>query len=224
MNMKNNILKLRKIVTVFSVIAMIVASQPSITYGYIAGSSASLKNTPRQEEQQDNRAAILRAYLNQYNSPLADKADIFVAEADKYNLDYRLLPSIAGVESWFGTRYPRNTYNGWGYGIYGTHTRYFNSWDDAIHTISKDLREKYMDQWGADKAVIKSTCEQGTIVEGLPMQSCKVNWDTAGKQYVYAIGSKYASDPKWAAKVTHFMNDIEGFESKVHTKAISISL
>jgi hypothetical protein len=178
--------------------SLFFAIQPQTTFAYtsnpsqgMAGSSASLRRDAQQPEK-DNRAEFLRAYLLQYNSPLADEAETFVAEADNYNIDYRLLPAIAGVESWFGTRYPRNTYNGWGYGIYGTHMTYFKSWDDAIHTISKDIREKYMDKWGAKN--------------------------------VYEIGSRYASDPKWAIKVTHFISAMEAFEKKPQIKAISISL
>jgi hypothetical protein len=97
----------------------------------------------------DNRAQILQKYLEQYDSPLAGSAQTFVSEADRYNLDWKLVVSIAGVESWYGRMVPPYSYNGWGYGVYGANVRYFSSWDDAIQTISYDLREKYMNEWGA---------------------------------------------------------------------------
>lgn len=97
----------------------------------------------------DNRAQILQSYLKQYDSPMADSAQTFVTEADKYNLDWKLVVSIAGVESWYGHMIPPYSYNGWGYGVYGNNVRYFTSWDDGIETISRDIREKYMDEWGA---------------------------------------------------------------------------
>src|SRR5260221_14778634 len=55
---------------------------------------------------QDNRTEILQAYLEQYNSPLADHAQTFIQEADANNLDWRMVAAIAGVESGFGEAIP----------------------------------------------------------------------------------------------------------------------
>lgn len=97
----------------------------------------------------DNRAQILKGFLESYDSPLAPHAQTFIDEADKNGLDWKLVPAIAGVESWFGQRIPYNSYNGWGYGVYGNNVRNFTSWDDGIHVVSTALREDYMDRWGA---------------------------------------------------------------------------
>ena len=101
------------------------------------------------EKKADTRIEKLRAYLEFYNSPMADDAEAFVRYADKYDLDWKLVVSLAGVESWYGQKIPGNSYNAWGYGVYGTNVRYFTSWEDGIATVSKDLREKYMNTWGA---------------------------------------------------------------------------
>ena len=98
----------------------------------------------------DNRVKILREFLESYNSPLAPFAGTFVETADIYNLDWRLVTAISGVESTFGQQIPANSYNGWGWGIYGNNVTYFSSWEDGIQTISKGLREKYMDMAGTD--------------------------------------------------------------------------
>lgn len=92
----------------------------------------------------DNRSSVLKSYLEQFNSPLAPYADSFIANADKYNLDWRLVASIAGLESSYGKQIPYNSYNGWGWGIYGDNVLRFNSWPEAIETISKGLREGYL--------------------------------------------------------------------------------
>lgn len=97
----------------------------------------------------DVRAKILQGYLEAHNSPMAPYASVFVQSADAYNLDWKLVPAIAGVESTFGQAEPTNCYNGWGYGIYGNNTLCFASYTEAIQTISQALREKYMDTWGA---------------------------------------------------------------------------
>lgn len=98
----------------------------------------------------DHRAKVLKAYLATYNSPLADNAETFVRAADAHELDYRLVAAISGVESTFGKQLPNNSYNAWGWGIYGDNVIRFSSYDEVIKTISKELRERYIDEWKAD--------------------------------------------------------------------------
>lgn len=93
----------------------------------------------------DKRAEILAKYLAKFDSPLQNHAQDFVDAANKYNLDWKLVASIAGVESTFGKAIPGG-YNGWGWGVYGTQAIYFNSWTDGIFTVSKGLRENYLDK------------------------------------------------------------------------------
>ncbi|MFH1833203.1 MAG: hypothetical protein ABH816_03535 [Candidatus Levyibacteriota bacterium] len=98
---------------------------------------------------EDSRTNLLRHFLNNYNSPLAANADTFVEEADKNNLDWRFVAAISGVESTFGLEIPYKSYNAWGWGIYGDNMIRFNSYDEGIKVISKSLREKYINAWGA---------------------------------------------------------------------------
>ncbi|MBI2596762.1 glucosaminidase domain-containing protein [Candidatus Daviesbacteria bacterium] len=96
-------------------------------------------------KQLDPKAKILAQYLAKYNSPLENHAQDFIDAAKEYNLDWKLVPSIAGVESTFGKFIPGG-YNGWGWGVYGTQAIYFSSWREAIFTVSKGLRENYYDK------------------------------------------------------------------------------
>lgn len=91
----------------------------------------------------DQRALILRDYLAQYNSPLQNHAQDFIDASDTYGLDWKLVPAISGVESTFGKAIPGG-FNGWGWGVYGTHAIYFTSWRDGIFTVSKGLKEDYI--------------------------------------------------------------------------------
>ena len=100
--------------------------------------------TPHVVVEKDNRAEILKLYLEQYGSPLADHADTMVKQADANNLDWKLVASIAGLESGYGIQIPGGSYNGWGFGIYGNHTRAFANWDDGITTVSTALRTDYL--------------------------------------------------------------------------------
>lgn len=136
---------------VFFFLLILILHQSSISFVYAqkeAGASA-VPASLSTEEQQDYRVKILKEFLDQYNSPFADKAAVFVREADKNNIDWRLLVAISGVESTFGQQIPYNANNAWGWGIYGDNMIRFATWDEAITTISKELRERYINQWGA---------------------------------------------------------------------------
>lgn len=108
-----------------------------------AGSSASLDFTLEQNGS-DNRVQVLRSFLLEYDSPLAPYAEDFVTSADKYNLDWRLVASIAGLESTFGKQILYNSFNAWGWGVYGDNVIRFATWNEGIETISKGLRERYL--------------------------------------------------------------------------------
>jgi phytoene dehydrogenase-like protein len=132
----------------------------------------------------DPRAQILKDYLDKHNSPLAAYAQDFIEAADMYDVDWRLVPAIAGTESTFGKRIPGGhdplytSYNAWGWGVYGTQALGFESWKDGIYTLNKGLREDY-------------------IARGLltPQQ----------------MNKRYASSTAWGGHVAHFMHDIEQF-------------
>ena len=96
----------------------------------------------------DQRVQILTNYLKSQGSPLASHAGTFITVADKYNLDWRLLPAIAGKESTFGLYIPDGSYNAWGWGIPtgATSGKGFKSWDDGIETVGWGLRHKYFNQ------------------------------------------------------------------------------
>ncbi|MBI2026176.1 MAG: glucosaminidase domain-containing protein [Candidatus Levybacteria bacterium] len=95
-----------------------------------------------------SRVRTLKAYLEAYGSPMAENAEDFVREAKRYDLDWRFVAAIAGLESSFGKAIPYNSYNAWGWGVYGDNVIRFASWKEGIQTISQGLREKYMDKWG----------------------------------------------------------------------------
>lgn len=92
------------------------------------------------------RVEVLREFLGRYNSPLTSYAENIVDAADKYGLDWRLLPAIAMQESTLCKKMPRDSYNCWGFGIYGKKVTRFAGFDEAINTISKTMAEEYHGQ------------------------------------------------------------------------------
>lgn len=121
-----------------------------------AGNSAALLDgTPSAPEatqaavvKYDYRTDALKQYLRKYDFTLANESKTFIDEADANDIDWKLLASIAGVESTFGQQVPVNCNNAWGFGIYANHTKCFPSYNEAIKTISKAIRKQYIDTWG----------------------------------------------------------------------------
>lgn len=94
----------------------------------------------------DRRVAVLKAFFRKYDSPLYDHADFIVKVSDEYGLDYRLIPAISMQESTACKFIPHNSYNCWGWGIYGNKITRFNSYPEAIETIAKGLKKNYIDK------------------------------------------------------------------------------
>ena len=111
---------------------------------YTSNASAQLQPEIAKEVENDHRVKILEGYLNEYNSPLAPHARSFIESADKYDLDWKLLVSIAGLESSYGKHIPQNSHNGWGWGYNNGTVKHFASWDEAIEEISRGLRQGYL--------------------------------------------------------------------------------
>lgn len=95
---------------------------------------------------QDGRAAKLRRYLRSLNSPLFEHADLLVEEADRNGYDYRLLVAISLQESLACRKIPENSYNCWGWGIYGDTITRFDSYEGAIRTVSAGMKRNYLDK------------------------------------------------------------------------------
>jgi hypothetical protein len=122
-------------------IALFFASTTRASAQEVADASATLKTATY--EGFDYRVEKLRTFLFKLDSPLAPYADNFVTDADNFGLDYRLVPSISGVESTFGKRIPSKSFNayGWANGKYN-----FKSWPDSIKIVSSTLKYKYIDR------------------------------------------------------------------------------
>ncbi len=96
-------------------------------------------------KQLDDRAKILADYLAAHDSPLQYHAQDFIDAADAYQMDWKLVPAISGVESTFGKAIPGG-YNAWGWGVYGDQALGFKSWRDGIFTVSGGLKQNYIDK------------------------------------------------------------------------------
>lgn len=95
---------------------------------------------------QDARVEVLSEYFKAYDSPLLPFAQKIVTEADKNQVDFRLITAIAQQESNLCKRIPPNSYNCWGWGIHSRGTLGFSSYEEGIETVTQGLKEKYLDE------------------------------------------------------------------------------
>jgi hypothetical protein len=119
-------------------------------------------------ETDDARALLVANFLKRYNTPkpigggnlnhpLVPEeyfGKFFVELADKYNLDFRLLPAIAMQESNLCNHTPKppnaagvpvESYNCLGFGVYGTTVTMFPSFEANFEQAAKTLKKNYID-------------------------------------------------------------------------------
>lgn len=97
---------------------------------------------------EDARPVLIERFLRENDSPMLGTGKTFVAAADKYNLDWRLLPAIAFQESSLGKNIIFGTHNAFGWGVVDNTSIgiSFQNWEDAIFTVAKGLREDYFNK------------------------------------------------------------------------------
>jgi hypothetical protein len=92
---------------------------------------------------QDARLVSVKNFFKKYNSDLLPYAEDVIGSADKYNLDFRLVPAIAMQESNLCKKAPKDSYNCWGFGIYAKKVTKFANYYEAIETVTKTLAKQY---------------------------------------------------------------------------------
>ncbi|WP_031499387.1 glucosaminidase domain-containing protein [Bryobacter aggregatus] len=102
-----------------------VASSPAPS-----SNEAALKTDPRQVR--------LERFFEEKQCPVKKLAQEFVSAADRHNLDWRLLPSLAFIESGGGKAYHNNNIFGWNNGDHK-----FKSVRESIHTVAERLANSH---------------------------------------------------------------------------------
>lgn len=82
----------------------------------------------------DPRVSRLARYFAKLNCPVLNLSHVFVKAADENHLDWRLLPSIAVIESGGGKAYRNNNIFGWDGGM-----QFFPSIRSGIETVASRL-------------------------------------------------------------------------------------
>ncbi len=170
-------------------ILLVLCSWPTVAS---AQSNPVVLDPPKPQLQEiDPRPLVLKHYLQNYNSPLADHAEYMIKVSDDLGLDWRLIPSVAAVESQFGMRIPGGTdpkytsYNAWGWGVYGSKRLHFKSWEEGISTVAKGLKTKYVDD---------------------------------GLTTLNQINNRYSSNPDWWWMVEQYWYELTDYETAFMSK------
>ncbi len=121
-----------------------------------------------------DRADKVDALLAHYNSPLEGYGEKFVKEADKNNIDWRLLAAISGQESTFGRHACKKATNSFlGYGSCKIN---FKSADEAIERVSASLggNDDNTDQHYAGKNTVQILRKYNSVIPNYPKQVIKI--------------------------------------------------
>jgi hypothetical protein len=102
--------------------------------GIAAATAQAEQDVTKSSKKFDLRETILRRFLKDHHCPDERYAPVFVKEADTHDLDWRLLPSLAFVESGGGKHARGNNHFGWANG-----KSTFDSIGEAIHHVAEVL-------------------------------------------------------------------------------------
>jgi hypothetical protein len=126
--------------------------------------------TPKTEIVVDDRAKNIDAYFAKNNLPLAGYGETFVKVADKYDLDYRLLPAIAMRESTGGKHACPNDKDN----VFGWHSckTTFETQEQAIDKVGAHLAGEIKSTSGyyGNKTVWKKLRTYNSVIKPYPDQ------------------------------------------------------
>lgn len=119
----------------------------NLRYSIYSANPLVLGDSSTRISQGDSRAASIDRVMAFYNCPMTGLGAKFVEEADKNNIPYWTVASIAFQESSCGKNTPvkdgGETYNAYGYGVWGEHVKAFDSWEHGIEVMSRYMYEMF---------------------------------------------------------------------------------
>ncbi|HLB51930.1 hypothetical protein A3F07_02170 [candidate division WWE3 bacterium RIFCSPHIGHO2_12_FULL_38_15] len=140
------------LVTLFTLFLSFSNPKPHITdkYSIFSAKPLVLGDSTFSLDSVDARAVMLDNVFEKYGCPLYGTGRIFVEEADLNNLPFWLAASVAFQESSCGKNTPVKegveSYNAWGWGVYGDNVKMFENWEEGISTVSEFLNNRFYKQ------------------------------------------------------------------------------
>jgi hypothetical protein len=110
-----------------------IVSVPAIV-ATVDATSAAMPSLPPHTFKPDPRLLLLKRFFELADAPAKAYSHVFLSEADHYDLDWRLLPSISFVETTGGKAARNNNMFGWNCGRTA-----FTSLSQGIRTVAYNL-------------------------------------------------------------------------------------
>lgn len=126
----------------------IIPSHVPVTTSSTIPSQSETQGISQVIETGDARPFIISSFLERHNSPLTphDHFGQYIVEmADKYDVDYRLIPAIMMQESNLCKNAPEGAFNCLGFGIHKRGTLEFESYEASIERATRELKANYID-------------------------------------------------------------------------------
>lgn len=135
--------------------------QDTTRYAIYSSKPLTLQASTTSIYSKDSRAQRINEVFKMYKCPLEGLGDVFVYEADKNNIPWWLTAAVSFQESGCGKKTPKvggeESYNAWGWGVYGNLTFSFDNWVRGIETVSKYFNEKFFAKGVTDTCEIMKT-------------------------------------------------------------------
>jgi hypothetical protein len=165
----------------FSMAALIVALYPmkvipniNHRYSIYASTPLQLGSTDYKIYARDARSQKINQVFKQYNCPLEGLGEVFVYEADKHNIPWWLVAAVSFQESSCGKLTPEpkgiESYNAWGWGVYGDNVQSFDNWARGIETVSEYFNKRFFSKGITEPCEIMKTYtppSKGSWCEGV---------------------------------------------------------
>ena len=118
-----------------------------------------LPETQFETTQIDSRVLKIEKVFAKFNCPLAGNGAFIVQKADEQGIPYWLVAAVSFQESSCGknTAEPAGvaeSYNAWGYGIWGKNIKTFSDWEAGISAVSKYFGVNFFAQGVTDPCEI----------------------------------------------------------------------
>lgn len=138
------------ILTTFAFVSVYAGNTATLTpqYSIFSAKPLTLGSVSGKVYGQDSRAEVLDRVFEKYKCPIAGLGNVFVEEADKNNIPFWIVPAISFQESNCGKKTPKTqdkseTYNAWGWAVWGNNVKGFDNWEHGIKVLSKYINTKF---------------------------------------------------------------------------------
>lgn len=123
----------------------------------------------------DARVQQIKNVYQKFKCPLAGSEETIIKEADEHKIPYWMVAAVSFQESSCGKNTPEpsgveESFNAWGYGVWGGHIKTFDNWEAGIAAVSKYFGDNFFSRGITDPCQIMKTYtppSKGSWCEGV---------------------------------------------------------